>query len=222
MKRIVYVILLVTSFAFSQNEITMNLGDFHTVKTYRGLQVELIESKESKAIIDGKKSSEVTIKNSNGVLKISLSISNTFSSDDVMVYLYYSKDIDVIDANEGSHIYSDAVVKQDKLEVNAQEAAKIKLKLEVGDLKVTTNTGGEIKLSGSVDNQSVKSNTGGIYKGERLDTKTTVVSSNTGGTAEVNATDKVDANASTGGTITIQGDPAEVKKKESLGGYVRQ
>ena len=57
MKRIVYVILFVTSFAFSQNEITMNLGDFHTVKTYRGLQVELIESKESKAIIDGKKSS---------------------------------------------------------------------------------------------------------------------------------------------------------------------
>ena len=139
-----------------------------------------------------------------------------------MVYLYYSKDIDVIDANEGSHIYSDAVVKQDKLEVNAQEAAKIKLKLEVGDLKVTTNTGGEIKLSGSVDNQSVKSNTGGIYKGERLDTKTTVVSSNTGGAAEVKASDKVDANASTGGTITIQGDPAEVKKKESLGGYVRQ
>jgi hypothetical protein len=32
----------------------------------------------------------------------------------------------------------------------------------------------------------------------------------------------VDAKASTGGTISISGEPEEVKKSESLGGYIRQ
>lgn len=222
MKKLVFTLMFISSIAMAQEKVTMNLGDFHVLKTFRGLQVELIKSDSPKVIIDGNRSSEVTVKNNNGTLKISMSITHTFSADDVMVYLYYSDPIDVIDANEGSNIYSDEVFKQEKLTAKVQEAGRIKLEIETEQLDVTVVTGGQINLKGSSTNQNVKANTGGIYKGERLDTDSTTVTSYTGGMADVKATKLVDAKASTGGTISIKGEPEEVKKSESLGGYVRQ
>ena len=222
MKRIVLALLFVVNIVVAQEEITMNLGDFHTVKTFRGLQVELKKGDTPKIVIDGPKSSQVSVKNNNGVLKISMNITHTFSADDVMVYLYYSKNIDVIDANEGSHIFSEDVFKQNKLEVNAQEAGHITLKLDTEELEVVATTGGMIKLDGESVRQRIKVNTGGIYKGEGLKTENADISANTGGLAYVHATKFADAGASTGGMITLTGDPEEVKKSESLGGYVKQ
>jgi helix-turn-helix protein len=222
MKRLVFALMFVSTMSMAQEKVTMNLGDFHTLKTYRGLKVELIKSDSPKVIIDGNRSSEVTVKNANGTLKISMSISHTFSADDVMVYLYYKDNIDVIDANEGSNIFSDEVFKQEKITVKAQEAGKINLEIDTDQLEVNVVTGGQVKLKGISKNQDVKSNTGGIYKGERLETEYSNVKANTGGMADVKASKLVDASANTGGTISIIGQPEEVKKSESLGGYVRQ
>ena len=107
MKKILIMLLLVSGIAVAQDRIEKNLGDFSEVKTYRGLQVELIKSDSPKLIIEGNKASSVTVKNNNGVLKLSLKIENTFSSDEVMVYVHYTNPITVIDANEGSNIFSD-------------------------------------------------------------------------------------------------------------------
>ena len=222
MKRILYAVLFITSISFAQEKITTNLGDFHTLKTYRGLQVELIKDDTPKVVIDGIKASNVTVKNSNGVLRISMNISHTFSADDVMVYLYYSKEINLIDANEGSHIFSDELFKQTEIEVKAQEAGHIKLNIETDMVNVTSVTGGIIKLKGKSVNQKAKANTGGIYKGENLETESADVSAHTGGVAEIHATNFADASAHTGGMITVSGDPEELKKSESLGGYVKQ
>jgi hypothetical protein len=61
-----------------------------------------------------------------------------------------------------------------------------------------------------------------MYKGEGLETEYTNVSANTGGIAKVTASKLVDAKANTGGVVNIVGEPEEVKKSESLGGYVKQ
>ena len=222
MKRLVFTLMFISAIGIAQEKVTMNLGDFHTVKTYRGLQVELIKADVAQLIIDGKRSSEVTVKNNNGTLKISMSITHTFSADDVMVYLYFKDNIDVIDANEGSYIFSDETIKQEKLTAKTQESARIKLEIDTEQLDVSVFTGGEVNLKGTSKNQNVKSNTGGMYKGGTLQTEYTKVSAYTGGTADVKASKLVDAKASTGSTISISGEPEEVKKSESLGGYIRQ
>ena len=103
MKILVFILMFISALGIAQEKVTMNLGDFHSLKTYRGLQVELIKADAAQLVIDGKRSSEVTVKNNNGTLKISMSISHTFSADDVMVYLYYKDNIDVIDANAVIH-----------------------------------------------------------------------------------------------------------------------
>jgi len=220
MKKVLIMLLLVTTGALAQDRIEKNLGDFTDLKTYRGLQVEMIQSESPKLIIEGNKASSVTVKNANGVLKLSLEIENTFSSDEVMVYVHYSDPISVIDANEGSNIYSDAVIEQDRVEVRAQEGARIKLELDVKTVEVVTVTGGYINLSGQAESQDVKANTGGIYKGARLKTEHTKINAATGGNAEIFASKSVDAKASTAGIIDIEGDPEQVSRKESTGGNI--
>lgn len=220
MKSMILLLLLVTSMMVAQNGIEKNLGDFTDLKTYRGLQVELIKSDSPKVIIEGNKASSVTVTNKNGVLKISMKIENTFSSDEVMVYLHYSNPISVIDANEGSNIFSDEEIAQDRVEVRAQEGARIKLELKAKNVEVVASTGGYINLSGNSVSQDVRVNTGGIYKGAGLKTEHTKVNAATGGNAEIFASKSLDANASTAGIIDIEGSPEQVTKKESTGGNI--
>lgn len=221
MKRILLAFFLVSALGFSQEKITKNLGDFHAIKTYRGLKVELIKGSDPKILIEGNKASEVVVKNVNGVLKLSLSLTYTFSADEVMIYVYYKDKLDLIDANEGSEIYSDEVFKQERIEVRAQEAGMIKLELDTDNLEVVSSTGGNVKLEGRTKNQKVSANTGGMYKGSGLQSEYTDVSAATGGIADVHVSGTLDASANTGGIVNVSGDPSEVKKKESLGGYVR-
>jgi hypothetical protein len=220
MKKVLIMLLLVTTGALAQDRIEKNLGDFTELKTYRGLQVEMIKSDSPKLIIEGNKASSVTVKNANGVLKLSLKIENSFSSDEVMVYLHYSDPISVIDGNEGSNIFSDELIKQERVVVRAQEGARIKLQLDVKNVEVVTSTGGYISLSGKSESQDVKANTGGIYKGAMLKTEHTTINAATGGNAEIFASKSVDAKASTAGIIDIEGDPEQVSRKESTGGNI--
>ena len=217
----VVLLLLICAPIFAQDKIERNLGDFTKVKSYRGLQIELIKSDQPKIIIDGNKSSHVTVKNDNGTLKISMDLTGTFNSDDVMVYLYYTKDLDLLDANEGSMIYSDQKITQDRLEARAQEGARIKLEFEGRKLEVMSNTGAYVNMKGNVENQDVKVNTGGIYKGERLTAQNTEVNAATGGNAEVFAVKSVDAKANTAGIIKVHGDPEQVSSSESTGGKIK-
>ena len=221
MKKFTILFILVSTFCFSQEKITKNLGDFHELKIYRGLEVELIKAETQKIVIEGKKSEQVTVKNSNGILRVSLKALETFSADDVKVFIYFSEDIDIIDVNEGSIITSERIIKQDKLVLKVQEAGKIKLEIGTTDVEIKSISGGKITLEGYSENQKVNANTGGNYEGEGLKTDHTDVSVASGSNAIINASKLVDAKATLGGTITITGEPAEINKKETLGGYVR-
>ncbi len=221
MKKIVLILVLISNFAFSQEKITKNLGDFDKLKVFRGLKVDLIRSDEPKSVVEGEKSEEVVVKNVNGFLKITMKTMESFSADKVKVTIYFKNDINLIDANEGAVIRSDETFSQDKMVLKAQEAGNISLNIKTNEVDVKSVTGGKIKLSGFSKNQNASVNTGGSYKGGDLETESTVVKCSTGSDAVVYASKSIDANANLGGTITVKGDPEEVKKKESLGGYIR-
>jgi len=221
MKNIAIVLFLISGLVNGQEKITKNLGDFNVLKTYRGLNVKLIKADSPIIVIEGKKSEDVVVKNVNGVLKLSMSINQTFSAGDVNVTIFYKDNINLIDGNEGSIITSEETITQDRLEIRSQEGAEIKLNVKSSNLEIKAISAGIITLNGYSVNQNVNVNTGGIYKGENLETETTIVGASTGGEATVNASLLVDANAKLGATISVTGSPKEIKKKETLSGYVR-
>ncbi|WP_282071876.1 head GIN domain-containing protein [Polaribacter atrinae] len=227
MKKIVFIFTLMFSFTLAaQTTVTKNLGDYSELKVYNGIELELIKSADQKLEITGEKSEMVKIKNVNNILKISLPFSlkpeNNAADGQVLVKLYYNKNIAIIDANEGATV-TGKDIDQDKLEVNAQERAFINLTTKVKYLTVKTSSGGIIKLSGTSDNQEVDVDLYGVYNGFDMQiSSNSNVFAGTGAKAEILAGKTLSAKVSFGGSIFYKGDPEVVKDKKVIGGIIQK
>lgn len=222
MKNLTVLLLFFSASLFAQEPTTTKLGDFNEVKIYNGLTVQLKKSSEAKIVVTGSQANDVSIKNVDGILKIRLKFPESFIAEDATVVLYYNKTIHVLDANEGAQIVSKDDIVQQQLEVRAQEGAKINLDIEVKHLNVKSVSGGIITLKGISDNQIVEVNTGGIYYGFDLSTKNTTVTSAAGSTADVRATEVLDAKAQFGGSIYYKGKPEVLNSKSIVKGIIKQ
>jgi hypothetical protein len=155
------------------------------------------------------------------VLKIRLHFPDSFTAEDVKIVLYYSKNIDVLDANEGGTIFSDVTINQQHVEVKVQEGAKIYLDVDTKHLTVKAVSGGIIELTGATQNQNVEATTGGIYEAYELQSQQAIVTAASGATVEVNANEILDAKVRFGGNIYYIGTPEVLKTKKVIGGVIK-
>lgn len=220
MKRVLFLVLMLfTQLNFSQT--TINLEDFDEIKTFDQLNVTLIPSDENKVIIDGENQDKVEVVNKKGVLKIRMAITKILSGADTKVTLYF-KNIQSIDANEGSIVTCKDIFKQTTIELSAQEGAVIEAELEVENLNAKLNSGSIINLSGKASTQKVIITSGGTLNAKNLETSQTTVSVSAGGSADVNASTLVDAKVNAGGTIFIYGKPRQIKQETFAGGTIAE
>lgn len=219
MKRIILVVfVLLTQLNYSQT--TINLGDFDKIKVFDQLNVTLIPSTENKIEVTGTNQANVEIVNRNSLLKIRISLTKILEDNkDLKVNLYF-KNIQSIDANEGSMVSCKTVFKQTTMELSVQEGAMIEAELDVDNATAKLNSGGIINLSGKAVTQKTTITSGGILNAKNLETSQTNVSITAGGSADVNANTFVEAKVNAGGTITIFGKPKQIKQQAFAGGTI--
>ncbi|AIZ41563.1 head GIN domain-containing protein [Cellulophaga baltica] len=211
---------LVTLSALSQRTLDRDMGDFHEVKVFDLIEVNLIKSEENKVLIKGKNVDDIKLVNNNGVLKIRMELDKKFHGEDTFVEVYYT-DLSLIDGNEGARITSNATIEQNTIELKTQEGALIKVGLDVDVLIVRAVTGGIVDASGMAKNQQIVLNTGGIFEGKELRAETATVKITAAGEADVYASKKVDIKIKAGGDVTVYGNPEYVNKNTFAGGRVR-
>jgi hypothetical protein len=223
MKKISTILLLfATTFVFAQETININLGDFSELKVFSGLKIQLEKSDSPKIVITGSKADQVSVKNKNGSLKISLKFPDGLKNEDINITLYYSKDIAVLDANEGSYITSKEVINQQNLELKVQEGANIDFPLAIKYLTAKAVSGGVILISGTTENQTVEVTSGGVYKAFDVQSKLTFATASSGGSASITVNQMLDAKVNLGGSIYYTGTPEELKTKKVIGGTIKQ
>ncbi len=205
----------------AQNEeIILSLEKFTEIKGFDGLSINLIKSDENKAVITGTNTQKVAIVNNKGVLKIRMQISKLFSGYRTFIDLYYTEPLVVIDVNEDAKITSKDTIKQDILELKAQEGGELVINAEVEQMLIKSVTGGIITTRGMANLQDVNINTGGIYKGEDLKTKFSTINVNAGSNASIYATDYVKVTVKAGGEVLVYGNPIKMDEKTVFGGKV--
>lgn len=220
MKKIALVaFLMLSQINFAQNT-TKNLGDFDQVKVFDRISAQLISGNENKIEISGSRKDDVEIVNKNGELKVRMKLGKLLKGDDITVTIYFKNEINTVEASEGSYVSSEATFKAIDFSVNSKEGAEIKLNLDTKKLKVKASSGGIVNVKGKATNQDIVINSGGIVKAKDLETSQTTVAVNAGGEADVNASDLVDAKTRAGGNITVYGNPAQVNKKNVIGGNI--
>ncbi|WP_047417666.1 head GIN domain-containing protein [Cellulophaga sp. Hel_I_12] len=207
----------------AQNEkIIQNLEKFTTIKAFDGLSINLIKSDVNKAVITGANTNKVVIVNSDGVLKLRMEFVKIFSGYRTFIDLYYTEKLVTIDVNEDAKIVNKDVIKQDLLELKAQEGGELIINTQVEQLLIKTVTGGIITTKGFSDNQDVMINTGGIYQGKNFKTNFTTVNVNAGSKAEIYAVNYVKASVKAGGEVLVYGDPKKMDEKTVFGGTIKR
>lgn len=215
------IVFLGVQILWSQDsKLSQDLTKFSEVKAFDGISVNLIKSDVNKAVITGENIQKVAIVNNEGVLKIRMQIDKIFSGYSTFVDLYYTEKLIIIDVNEDARISSQETIKQDILELKAQEGGELVISAEVEQLLIKTVTGGVIETRGSSDLQDVAINTGGVYEGKELKTKFSTINVNAGSRAEIYASDYVKATVKAGGEVLVYGDPAKMDEKTVFGGTV--
>ncbi len=205
-----------------ENKVTKSLDKFSELKGFDGLSINLIKSSENKAVITGENTDKVAIVNNDGILKIRMQIGKIFSGYKTFVDIYYTEKLVVIDVNEDARITSEGIIKQDVLELKAQEGGELIVTAEVEQMLIKSVSGGVIKTSGFSDLQDVQINTGGVYQGKNFRTKFSTVNVNAGSRAEVYASEYVRAAVKAGGEVLVYGNPPKLEEKTVFGGVIKK
>ncbi|KQC32362.1 chaperonin [Nonlabens sp. YIK11] len=220
MKNILAILALTISFAVNaQGEREINIDNFHTIKAFDLINVQLIKSDVNKLEIKGKDSENVTYVFKDGLLKLRMDTDKIFDGNNTYVTVYYTN-IKTIDANEGAEIYAKDISGQDAVEIRTQEGARVVAGIDLNKVDVRAVTGGIVELSGKVIKQNVVVNTGGIVENRDLKSETTDVKVQAGGEVEVYASASIDAVVRAGGDIIVYGNPTNVNKKTTFGGDI--
>lgn len=219
MKNLFYSVMVFSSIAFGQTE--KNVGDFNKVTSFDQIDVMLVKSNENKVVIDGKGSNDVELVNKNGELKIRMPLTKMLKGEDISVTVYY-KNIEAVEANEGSRIASEDKIKTITFDVKVKEGSEVKLVLDVQKLTVRVANGSKLNITGNAVNQDILANSGGIYDGKDLITNQTTVTVNAGGHASIFASDFVEAKVRAGGDIEIYGKPKQINQKVVAGGNISE
>ncbi|MBC7642650.1 MAG: DUF2807 domain-containing protein [Flavobacterium sp.] len=220
MKNILLMIFAIIS-QISFGQITKSLSDFNKITSFDQIEVLLIQGQENKIILNGNGAEEVELVNKNGELKIRMPLTKLLSGDNVSATVFF-KNIDAVEANEGSRISSEVIFKGILFDIIAKEGSQIKLHLDVEKLNVKSSNGSNINLEGKAKFQDAITNSGGELDAKDLITSQTTITANAGGEANVYAKDLVDAKTRAGGSIIIFGKPKQINQKTVLGGTIRE
>ena len=219
MKKLFLLSVLLGQLALAQIE--KEVGDFNKVTSFDKIDVVLVKSTENKVEISGNGAEDVELINKNGELKIRMPLLKIMSGDGISATVYF-KNIDAIEANEGSRISSNNVLEANSFDIITKEGAEIKVKLNVSRLNVKVSSGGKVYLSGKATNQDAVLGSGAVLEAENLITTQTVITANSGAEAAVFATNLVDAKVRAGGNITVYGNPKQLNKKIIAGGSIKK
>ena len=210
---------LMTCTVLAQDIIDKEVGDFREIKVYDLIAVNLIQSDQNKIYIKGENVYDIKWSNKNGVLKLKMQLEKKFSGENTLIEVHY-KHLDVVDSNEGAKIVFTEMIKQDEIELRAQEGGRIRAGIDVDYARIKAITGGEIEAFGMAKKQTIKVNTGGMFRGQEFKTERTDVSLSAGGEVELHASSRVDIDITAGGDVYVYGDPEVVEKNTFGGGRV--
>lgn len=217
MKKIVILSFFLSNLAIGQ--ITKRLGDFSKVTGFDQIEVHLVPSNENKITLDGTNSDQVELVTKDDELKIRMPFGKLLKGDDVVATVYF-KNLEAVEANEGSNVIGYETLKSNVFDIIAKEGGKVKVAIESSKISVKASSGAVVNLSGDTSNVDAVVTTGASLEATECKTNQATLTVNAGGEIYITASDFVDAKTRAGGNIFIYGNPKQVNQKTVLGGSI--
>jgi hypothetical protein len=225
MKKVGILVLFVLAAcgAIAQESETRPLTSFRGIRVGEAIDVYLKKGdKESaKVEVDGVNLSDVMTEVNGSYLRIHMRSGNYQGKRKVVIYLTYVS-LEKISASSASSVFSEGTLKASTLDIAAASAANVELQIEANDVTVDVASAGDITLEGKAKNLSVEASSAGSVDAYNLECEKAEARVSSAGSAKINVTKSLDAQASSGGSIRYRGNPSSTNTDSSSGGSVKK
>jgi hypothetical protein len=203
---------------FAQNTDTRDIDSFSAIGVGEAIKLILVpgNKNEAKIVAHNVDLDEIETRVSGSKLKIELS-GNHYRNIEVEITLTY-KNIEELSVSSAANVTTKGAIKADDLEISVSSAGYAKLEVEAVNLDVSVSSSGDLVVEGKATSQRVGVSSAGEYKGYDLSCDDTYVKASSAGSARVTANKKIDANASSAGSVKYKGSPDKVYVNASSGG----
>ncbi|MDX8338083.1 head GIN domain-containing protein [Draconibacterium sp. IB214405] len=197
-----------------------NLNDFDKIKASRGMNVYITQGDVFKVVVKADENLLEAIETDvmGDVLEIKTS-SNIRRAKEKKVFVTLPE-IESIKASAGSNVYSENDLVAKVLDISASAGSNIRLSIKTGETNVGASAGSNISLEGQAEDFHGKASAGSNIKAGELKTANTVAKVSAGANIWINSQNMLKANASSGGNVFYNGDPANTEINKSSGGNV--
>ena len=221
---LIFIVLLagsVVSVSAQESE-TRSLSDFSEVSVGEAISVVLIPGNKNEAVVKVRNIDleDVETNVSGGRLKIELS-GNRYRNIDVEISLTY-KYIDEVSVSSAADVVTKGPIKSSSLDISVSSAADAELEINAEEIDIDVSSSGDLTVSGRTNSQRVSVSSAGDYDAYDLDCDEAYVRASSAGSARINASKKIDAKASSAGSVNYKGNPDKVYVSSSSGGDVNK
>lgn len=207
---------------FAQQRESRNLKSFNEISVGEAIHVNLIRGSNEKAevIANGIDLDDVLTEVSGNRLRIHLD-GNNYRNIDVQINLTY-RELKEIGISSAARLVAEEAISAESLEIDVSSAGGGVIKLNTAKVEIGISSAGNLELSGKTDYLEVDVSSAGDLDAYDLECQEAEVAVSSGGSANVNISNRIDARASSGGTIRYKGDPEKVFVNSNSGGSIKK
>ncbi len=212
---------LVATIACAQNKETRQLSSFSKINVGQAIKVYVEKGDKESCIIEteGIGTDEVLTDVSGRSLKIRLDQDRRRRNIDVVVYLTY-KEIKGLSINSAASVYSKGTIESDEMEIDISSAGSGQLDVNVDELEIKISSAGSLEIAGNAKYQDIDISSAGRLKAYDLACEDVSAAVSSAGSARIQATNRIDARANSGGKIRYKGQPDKTYVSANSGGSI--
>jgi hypothetical protein len=220
---IIFLFVLIASGTFAQSE-TRQLAKFTGVRVGEAIDLYLKKGdKESAKIeVDGVSLSDVVTEVSGSYLRVQMRQGNYRNHRSVKVYVTYVEPLTRIQASSASNLFTEGVLKTKTLDIMSASAATVELELEAETVTIDVASAADVRLEGKAKSLTVEASSAGDVDAYNFECEKVDATVSSAGTAKVNVTKSLNAEASSGGSVRYRGNPSSTNTDSNSGGSVKK
>ncbi len=221
-------LLFASIFSFAQdsklindkNAQKRNVSGFHAVKISNGIDLYLSQGDEAVAIsaTDIEVRDRIKTVVENGVLRIYIESEGfhwNWGNQHMKAYVS-TKTLDILEASGGSDVFTETVIKSEKLTVHLSGGSDLKGQFNVTDLNFHQSGGSDVNISGNVINLKIDASGGSDFHGYDLATDFCNIDASGGSDMHVTVNKELNVSASGGSDVYYKGNGV-IRKMNSSG-----
>ena len=194
-------------------------SNFSGIKVSQGIQVHITQGNNTELTVEADENIiDLLITEIDGdILKIYFE--KNVSRATRNVFLTVDK-LNSIKTTSGAHVKNDGTFSAKTLTLSSSSGSHILLDLNVSEVSASASSGSDIELSGTSYEIRSDASSGSHIDADELNSKIATVGVSSGANINVYASEKLNAQASSGGGIDFYGNPEIVNKSKSSGGSI--